>query len=145
MVTVTIFHSSRRAAARAPGPGGAAEAVLAEDDAARERGVEVEIEDAERLAAAALGGKLEHLVEVAVVDAPVVTDAQQAAAHDALGRRGIERGGELVEVGLELVGLLEVQPEAVDRHVGDGVEPVERKAELRLQLTLVVGFERRLR
>src|SRR5580765_4365390 len=118
---------SRRAAARASGPRGAAQAVLAEGDAAPERRVEVEIEDAERLAAAVRRAKLEHLVEVAIVDAAVVTDAEQAAAHDALGRGGIERGGELVEVGLELAGLLEVQPEAVDRHVGDGVETIERK------------------
>ena len=34
---------SRSAAARASGPGGAAQAVLAEDDAAPERGVEVEV------------------------------------------------------------------------------------------------------
>src|SRR3954470_10241640 len=136
---------SRRAAARAAGPGGTAQAVLAECDAAPKRGVEVEIEDAEGLAPAAPGRELEHLVKVAIVDAPVVADAQQAAAHDALGRGGVERRRELVEVGLELTGLFEVQPEAVDRHVGEGVEPVERKAEFRLQLSLVVGFERRLR
>src|SRR3954451_20872585 len=136
---------SRRAAARAARPRRTAQAVLAECDAAPKRGVEVETEDAEGPAPAAVCRELEHLVEVAIVDTPVVADTQQAAAHDALGRGRVERRRELVEVGLELTGLLEVQPEAVDRHVGDGVEAVERKAELRLQLSLVVGFERRLR
>src|SRR5439155_12619146 len=89
---------SRRAPTRAAGTGGAAETVLAEGDAAPERGLEVEVEDAERPAAAAGGAELEHLVEVAVVDAPVVAHADQAAAHDALRRRGIERREELLHV-----------------------------------------------
>src|ERR1051325_2531276 len=77
---------TRRPAARAARPGGAAQAVLAEGDAAPERGVEVEIEDAERPAGSVGRGELEHLVEVAVVDASVPADAEQVAAHDALGR-----------------------------------------------------------
>src|SRR6185436_10934590 len=86
---------SRRAAARAARPRRTAQAVLAECDAAPKRGVEVETEDAEGLAPAALCRELEHLVEVAIVDAPVAAHAQQAAAHDALGRGRVERRGEL--------------------------------------------------
>src|SRR6185295_267850 len=139
------FSSSRGAAAGAARAGGAAEAVLAEGDAPLERGFEIEVEEAERPAAAVGRGELEHLVEVAVVDAPVVADADQAAAHDALGGRRVEGGEQLLHVRLELPGLLQVQAEAVDGHVGDGVEPVELEPELRPELTPVVGLERRLR
>src|SRR6185503_6365686 len=113
------------AAARATRARGAAQAVLSKGDAPAERGVEVEIEDAEAAAAPVGGLEREQLVEVAVVDAPVVADADQAAAHDALGGRRVDRRGELVQVRLELPGLLEVQAEPVDGHVGDRVEAVD--------------------
>src|SRR5688572_17788142 len=85
------------AAAGAARARGAAQAVLAEADAPAQRGGEVEVEDGER-PAAARGAELEHLVEIAVVEAPVVPDAQQGAAHHAFGRRRIERREELRHV-----------------------------------------------
>src|ERR1043165_8082147 len=93
----TAVILGRRSAARAARPGGAAQAVLAEGDAAPERGVEVEIEDAERPAGSVGGGGLEHLVEIGVVEASVPPAAEQVAAHYALGRGRVERGGKLVE------------------------------------------------
>src|SRR5687767_1032080 len=127
--------SGGRAAAGASRARGAAQAMLAEADTAPERGGEVEVEDAER-PAAARGAELEHLVEIAVVEAPVVADAHQRSAHHAFGRRGVERRKELRHVGLELAAFLQMQTEAVDRHVGDGVEAVEDEAVAVLELAL---------
>src|SRR6185503_13154473 len=71
---------SRRAAARAARPRRTAQAVLAECDAAPKRGVEVETEDAEGLAPAAVCRELEPLVEDAMADTRGTAHAHQAAA-----------------------------------------------------------------
>src|SRR5437660_4187016 len=74
------------AAAGAPGARGTAEAMARGDDRARGEPRRIEVANVRELAVAIARIELEHLVEVAVVDAPVPAYRQRAAAHQPLHR-----------------------------------------------------------
>ena len=87
----------------------------------------------------------EHLVEVAVVQIALPVDADLRVAHHGAEVVGLVGALEQLHVGLERALAHQGAAETLDRHVGERVEPVERDAEVRLQLAFVVGFKRRLR
>mgnify|MGYP000474706221 CR=1 FL=1 len=89
--------------------------------------------------------KLEHLIEVAIVNLAPPADAQGVAAHEPLDGRGVEGVHQCLHVGIEPAVVAEPRGEPRDRHVGDGVEPVEGDAEMGGQLALVIGFQPGLR
>src|SRR4051794_12799027 len=102
--TATIL--SKGAAATAAGAGGGGEAVGAGLDFGVFEVVGGDVPKVEGVAVAAL--EVEHLVEVAVVDFALVTDAEGVAAHEAFEGGGVEVVGEEFEVGVELAAGAEV-------------------------------------
>src|SRR5262245_33827074 len=105
-----------RAAARRAGAGGAAVAVVAGDDAAAFEARRVEVAHVRRRAV--VERQVEHLVEVAVVQAAVPADRQRVAAHHAGGRRRVEGLDEAPHVRLVVPRIAQELEEAADRHVG---------------------------
>ncbi len=75
--------------------------------------------------------QVDHLIEVAVVQPPVPTHRQRGAAHQAVDGGRVERVDQLLHVGLQVPGVDQELQVAADRHVGDGVEPVERRCRSR--------------
>ena len=74
---------------------------------------------------AVLERQIEHLVEIAIVDVAAPVDRNQISAHDAV-EVGVEvRAAEQIQVAIELAVGQEGCAEALDRHVGERVEPVE--------------------
>src|SRR5437870_3577551 len=85
------------------------------------------------------------MVEVAVVHVALPVDRHQVAAHH---RRQVflpMRSAEQLHVRRELPLRYQRRAEALDRHVGERVEPVESHAMALAELALVVGFELVLR
>src|SRR4051812_23703165 len=95
------------AAARAAGAGRAAEAMSGGHyGALAERG-RVEIADVRRAPARVTRVELKHLVEVAVVEAPIPAHRQRVAAHEALDRRRVVGVHQRFHVALEVAGALQ--------------------------------------
>src|SRR5260221_9685114 len=105
--------SSDRAPAARARAGRAAEAVLARTHGPAGEPAQVEVEDARGLAR--LQAQLEHLVEVAVVEPPVVADADQGAAHEAGQGGRVERGLQARHVRLVVAGAAQPGRETRDR------------------------------
>src|SRR6266536_4070160 len=82
--------SGQRTPAARARAGRAAQAVLARTHGPAGEPAQIEAEDVRGLAR--LQAQLEHLVEVAVVEPPVVADADQGAAHEAGQGGWVERG-----------------------------------------------------
>ena len=89
--------------------------------------------------------QIEHLIEIAVVDIAPPIDRNQVSAHH-LVEFGIEvRALQQVEVAIELAVGNEGRAEALNRHVGERVEPIENNAVTLAEHALVVVLERLLR
>ena len=86
--------------------------------------------------------QVQHLIEVAVVEASVPADRQGIAAHDAGGRGGIKRIGEPLHVRLVVSTLNQKLQKPADRHVRDGIEVVEFNVVLAAQLSTELQFNR---
>ena len=86
----------------------------------------------------------EHLIEIAVVEAPVPGDADEAAAHEAGHRGRVETGHQLPHVTLIIAGPLKKFLETSDRHVEQGQELVELNTEAVRQLPAEKFFQRAL-
>src|ERR1051325_125443 len=131
----------RRPPTRAPRPRRAAEAVRPRDDAARLPALEVERLDRHRR----LDLQIQHLVEIAVEEAPVPRHGERVATHEARDRRGVEAADEALHVRVEIVRLHEPLQEARDRHVVQRQEAIERDAEVALERRLPFPFDLALR
>src|SRR3990167_1143491 len=93
-------RSGSLAAAGAARARGAAEAMARGDDAAALPGRLVEVADGRPPGPG--GFQVEHLVEVAVVQAPVPAHRQRVAAHEAVDRRRVVGIHQALHVGLEV-------------------------------------------
>jgi hypothetical protein len=72
--------------------------------------------------------QIEHLIEVAIVDAAVPADRERVPAHDA-GRRGrIKRVGQALHIALIIPTLEQEFQEAADWHIGNRIEMIEADA-----------------
>ena len=69
--------------------------------------------------------KLQHLVEIAVVQPAIPPNRQGIPTHDAGGGGGIERVGQARHVLVIVTAFNKELQEPADRHVGNRVEPVE--------------------
>ena len=83
----------------------------------------------------------ELLVEVAVIDFALPTDAQGILAHQAGDRGGVECFDQLFHVGVQLPAMFESGGKAADWHIGKSVESVEIDIKILLQLPFVICFQ----
>ena len=90
------------------------------------------------------GRQGQHLVEVAIIQAPVIADADQVFAHQRLDCRWVEVGAEQFDVGAKRTRTGEVCLEPCDRHVGNGVQVIEFDSKVAGQLFFVGLFQRAL-
>ena len=104
-----------------------------------------ELANVHRFAPAMPERQAEHLVEVAVVDVAAPVDRHEAAAHHRLEVLVAMRGAQELHVAVELALRDQHGAEALNRHVGERVKPIEGHALARGELALVIGFELRLR
>ncbi len=117
-------HSLRQTpAAGGAEAGGAAVAVVPQADGPGGQGGQIEVLNG--LGQARKQGQVQGLVEVAVVEAPVPGDADEAAAHEAGHRGRVKTGHQLAHVTLIIPGPLQKLLEAPDGHVEQGQELVE--------------------
>src|ERR1043166_10328151 len=82
----------------------------------------------------------EHLVEIAIVDLPLPSDADGAAAHQALDRYGVETVGQQFQVSVPLALLAEVLGKPGDGLVGDRKEARELDAIAAAQFNFVISL-----
>ena len=90
------------------------------------------------------GRQGQHLVEVAIIQAPVIADADRVLAHKRFDCRWVEVGAEQFDVGAKCTRTGEVRLEPCDRHVGNGVQVIEFDAKVARQLFFVSFFQRAL-
>ena len=134
MAPVNLSHLPSAARPRA---GGAAVAVLVQDDRAafERRLIEIaEVADAGYF-------QIEHLVKVAVVQVAFIAHRNGVAAHHPGHGAGIESVEQALHITLIMPGFQQVIEEAADGHIGDGVEIIEFDAVLPAQLALEIGFQ----
>ena len=132
----------RAAAARARS-GGASKAMRrGRDSIAGKRGDVVDIPDGSIRAAER---DFQHLIEIAVIEAPVPSDADQGASHQRVHRRWVEVIHEQAHILGVIAGGSELMRKSRDWHVGDGQQAIERDAEVVEQFGSVRCFEFRLR
>lgn len=81
--------------------------------------------------------ELQLLVEVAVVDAAVPADTNSGAAHDGFGRGCVEAAQKQRHVALQLALALQVIYIALDGHVVQAQQAIERDAVRLCKLRLV--------
>ncbi len=74
--------------------------------------------DVQRLSAAVGDRQIEHLIEIAVVNPTVPTDADQIAAHHLIDSASVEVAFEQFHVRIVLAAQFEMRRVARDRHVG---------------------------
>ena len=86
----------------------------------------------------------EHLVEIAIVEAPVPSDADQGATHQRVHRRRIEVIHQQAHILRVIAAGSELMRKSRDWHVGDGQQTIERDAEVGEQFGSVACFEFRL-
>ena len=84
---------------------------------------------------------IEHLVEIAVVELTVITNADQRAAHQAVDCARIEIPFQEIHIDAVLALAPQLFFEPVNGHVGDGQQVMELNSEALAKMLLVVGFE----
>src|SRR5688572_26847629 len=88
---------------------------------------------------------VQHLVEIAIVKAAAVINAQGVAAHEAIDGGGIEVVGEQFEITVPLVLLAQILSKAGDGLIRNRVKMVENDAVVALKGFLVVSLQFHLR
>src|SRR5688500_10391734 len=112
-----VRRSNGFAAAARALSGGAAEAVPAGNDGSSSMSFGTEVAD--RTAGALLDRKLEHLIEIAVVEGTVPSDRHHGPAHQALDGERVVCGDDLVHVRVVVAGIKKEFEKAADGHVRD--------------------------
>src|SRR5262245_25815319 len=130
------FYTPAAARSRA---GGAAITMAPDHDAAAEERGGIEV--ANVLRHDPIHAEVEHLVEVAVVEAAVPSHRDERPAHDPRNRGGVEGVDQTLHVTLEIPRRREPFQVAADRHVRDAVQRVEANAVQAEQFALPVSFE----
>src|SRR5678815_3945312 len=119
--------------------GGAAVTMIAGDDGPPLQVGQIEIADVTWRARA--NGKIEHLIEIAVIERAVPANRQRVAAHHAGGGGRIERLSQPLHVPLIVSALDEELQKAADRHVRDRVEMIEFNAVFGAQFLAELRFD----
>ena len=103
--------------------------MVVDDDFAVFQPFHIKIHDIVR--SAVIDHKIEHLVEVAIVERAVPSDGKGCPAHD-IGKRGrVERMAKQVEIILEIIRLNQLLEVTPDREVGNAKKMVEMDAVFR--------------
>ena len=103
-----------------------------------------QIEVANVARSAMIHGKVEHLVEVTVIQGAIPSDGQGIAAHDTCSRGWVEGIGQPLHIPLVISALDEELQEPANRHVGDREQPVEDDAVAARQFAPELRFDRLL-
>src|SRR5258708_2332520 len=86
----------------------------------------------------------ELLIEIAIVHLATPTNAQGITTHEACDRSRIEGFGQQFHVGAQFSTMSQPGSKAPDRHICDGVKPMEIDVEMLLQLPFIVRLQFRL-
>ena len=118
--------------------------MVAEDNLPCYQFVEVEIPN--RVRSSMIDPPLQHLIEVAVIQRPIITYTDDTAAHDTFGSNGIECVDEFCHVHVVQVCPFKKMLETIDRHVRHDIQTIELQtialSQFSFELTLNCGLIR---
>jgi alpha-1,6-mannosyltransferase len=121
------------------GPCGTPEAMIAENYAALQKPIVIEIENCGRLLLNAL--QPQHLIKIAIVQPAVVADADLTSAHNILCSRWIKTAVKLPDVFRIYPGLFQLIFEPAYRHVGNSVKMIKGQPVMLQKLTFKIFFQ----
>ena len=120
----------------------AAKAMFAGEDGPLIDGGRIDVPKKQRPAVAPL--EVEHLVEVAIVQGPIISYANQIPAHDTFRSRWIKCINQFRHVRFIQFRSIQEMLEAIDRHVRNDIETVEHQSKAFHQLHFELRLDRPL-
>src|ERR1700747_872908 len=85
--------------------------------------------------------KIEHLIEIAIVEKSAPVDGNQVSTHDPIEILFTMRPAQQAHIAIKLALRYQDRPEALNWHVGERVEMIELDPVLLAENAFVIGFK----